>query len=304
MPWLSVLPLSLVMAYGDGFWLTSLRGAVGAIERTQSPFASWLRESTMVLPVFVFAVLGALTLALRWFGPVLRATTLAATALMVAVAGTMAGLAVLAADAAYDYHLQAGQLQRMDMKRGAGAVSLLTRQQQASLGLQVHSVSYGAGMLLVTNLVLVGWVVALRGGRLDVTSGRQRGARRLAAGLAGGSPTGRVDGLRGLLAAGLIGSALIHAAVLPEHLAEWVAAAAFFIALAAAELAVAALLAAVVLLRGESWLRRRPPLSAHVGRLAVVAVIAVSAIGIGGSGLAWLDGLGGAPTQVVMTTSR
>jgi hypothetical protein len=36
----------------------------------------------------------------------------------------------------------------------------------------------------------------------------------------------------------------------------------------------------------------------------VVAVIAVSAIGIGGSGLAWLDGLGGAPTQVVMTTSR
>ena len=43
-PWATVLPLAVLMAYADGFWLTSLRGAVGAIERTQEPFATWLRS--------------------------------------------------------------------------------------------------------------------------------------------------------------------------------------------------------------------------------------------------------------------
>ena len=42
-PWFTVVPLAVVMAYATGFWLVSLRGAIGAIERTQEPFASWLR---------------------------------------------------------------------------------------------------------------------------------------------------------------------------------------------------------------------------------------------------------------------
>ena len=83
------------MAYADGFWMISLRGAVGAIERTEEPFASWLRESTLVLPVFVFAVLGALTLALRWFGPVLRKSSTVLTALLIVAAGTAVGIAQL-----------------------------------------------------------------------------------------------------------------------------------------------------------------------------------------------------------------
>gem|GEM_PF-4959715 len=64
-PWLTALPLAAVMAYAEGFWMVSLRGAVGAIERTQQPFATWLRESTLALPLFTLAVLGALTLAAR-----------------------------------------------------------------------------------------------------------------------------------------------------------------------------------------------------------------------------------------------
>jgi len=68
-PWKTVVTLAAVLAYADGYWLVSLRGAIGAIERTDHPFASWLRESTAVLPVFVFAVLAALTLALHWFSP-------------------------------------------------------------------------------------------------------------------------------------------------------------------------------------------------------------------------------------------
>src|SRR6185312_8387396 len=156
-----------------------------------------------------------------------------------------------------------------------------------------------------------------------------------------------VDGLRLFLAAGLLGSAAIHAAVVPEHLTEWAAAGVFFIVLTAAELAVGApvvsigplavwlysrtlglpfgpepgvpeavgladvaacalevltLVLAVVLLRARGWLRLRPPASAHIRGLAVVAVIAVTAIGLGGSGLAWLDLVGGSGDQSVMTS--
>ena len=36
--WWTVLPLAALMAYGDGFWVMSLREAAGAIERMDSPF--------------------------------------------------------------------------------------------------------------------------------------------------------------------------------------------------------------------------------------------------------------------------
>ena len=35
-PWLTVVPLAVALAYADGFWLVSLRGAVGSIEATCS----------------------------------------------------------------------------------------------------------------------------------------------------------------------------------------------------------------------------------------------------------------------------
>jgi hypothetical protein len=180
-PWLTVLAMAVVLAYGDGFWMTSLRGAVGSVERTQGPFATWLRESTLVLPVFIFAVLGALTLGTRLFGPVLRRPkTVVATAMLIVAAGTMVGIAEIAASSAYDYHLQSSQLELMESMRSTdstgsmgsmdsmGSMGSTEQQQQATLGLQVRAVGYGSGLLLVTNLVLVGWVLAIRGGRLDV----------------------------------------------------------------------------------------------------------------------------------------
>jgi hypothetical protein len=355
-PWLTVLPLAVVLAYGDGFWLTSMRGAVGAIERTQGPFAIWLRESTLVLPLFIFAVLGALTLALRWFGPVLRKPrTVMATGLLVVAAGTLVAIAEMAASSAYDYHLQSSQLQQMSsMSRTSPAASALA--QQATLGLQLHALGYGAAILLVTNLVLVGWVVAIRGGRLKLST--TRGVASL--------PRSRVDDLRRFLAAGLLGCAALHAAVVPDRLTGWAdlldptSASVFFIALAAAELVVATLLltrpqpamlraaaaisfgplalygysrivgiqfgpgarvheqvgltnwaacalevstliVAVLLLRGTGWIQRRPSATAHVRWLSVVAVIAVTAIGLAGSGLPLLDDFGGTASQMVMT---
>jgi len=330
---LTVLSLAAVMAYGDGFWMMVLRGAVGAIERTQSPFSGWVVESTVALPVFVVAVLGALTLALRWFGPVLRAGTFAATALMVVVAGTLVGVGQVALNAVYDYHLESIQLQFIHVTHHASSKTLLSLQQEATLGLQFRAVGYGLAILLVTNLVLVALAIAFRGGRLDVSVP--------GAGSAGRS---RVRDLRLLLAAGFLGAAAIHAAVVPQRLGEWAVAGVFFIVLAAVELAVAALLVArrdptvllvaavvsigslalwmyshtiglpfgpragiaeqfgladiaacllaagtllvaVVLLRGRASLRR-PPVSAHLRWLALVAVIAVTMIGLGGTHLA------------------
>ena len=135
---------------------------------------------------------------------------------------------------AYDYHLQSRQLQLMDSMRQTNVGSSLAQQQQASLGLQAQAVAYGAVMLLVTNLVLVGWVVAMRGVRLNVSSARQRATRPMLA------HSTRAGDLRLFLAAGFFGSAAIHAAV-PQHLTDW-AAGVFFVVLVAAELAVATLL--------------------------------------------------------------
>jgi len=173
LPWLTVVPLAVVMAYADGFWVISLRGAVGSIQRTQEPFVSWLRDSTLVLPVFILAVLGALMLAKRWFGPVLRnLKTIVATSLLVVVAGTLVGIAAFAASSAYDYRLQTSEKpMAMTMPNGT-AMNAADQHNKSALALQVRSVGYGSGILLATNLLLVPWVVALRGGRLAISKSR------------------------------------------------------------------------------------------------------------------------------------
>jgi len=173
-PWLTVVPLAVVLAYADGFWLISLRGAAGAIERTGEPFMTWFRESTLTLPVFALAVIGALILAARWFGPVLRTwRTVVATALLIVAASTVVGIAEVAVSSAYDYYLQSAQLQLMGSMPSMSSMGSTAQLQQASLALQVRAVGYGGVLLLVTNLALVGWVVAVRGGQLDVINTRQ-----------------------------------------------------------------------------------------------------------------------------------
>jgi hypothetical protein len=240
-----------MMAYADGFWMVSLRGAVGAIERTQEPFASWLRESTVLLPVFVVAVIAAVTVALRWFGPVLAGKkAFLTTALLIAAAGTLAGTVTLAASEAWDYALQHDL---MGTLHHASSVQSVAQLDQASLGLQLAAFGYGVCLLVVTNLVVTGWTVAIRGGRLDVSrqqmAALERPPRRMRAGRA---RTGAMDliakdlsarDLRQMLAAvALFGCSAIHLAVIPDHMDHWPVASAFFVALAMAEIACGVLL--------------------------------------------------------------
>jgi hypothetical protein len=260
-PWFTVLLLAAAMAYADGFWMLSMRGATGAIERSGGAFTSWWRESTVTLPVFVVAVLGASVLAIRLFGPVLRTfRAVASGVLLVAAASSVAGIAETAVSSAYDYYLQSSQLQMIETMHGLCTSSCLTQAQQSSLDLQVRAVLFTSGLLLVTNVLLVGWLVAMRGGRLAVATvvpvdpaiivdptvpldrvGRPSVPAALETGPASGS---RADDVRLLVVACLLGAAHLHAAQIPAHLGSWPAAAGFFLLLAAADVAVVGLLLA------------------------------------------------------------
>jgi hypothetical protein len=369
-PWLTVVPFALAMAYADGFWMVALRGAVGSIDRSQEPFTTWLRESTLAVPVYLFAVLAALTLAKRWFGPALRtARPVLLTGLMIAAAGTLVGVVQLAISSVYDFKLQSDELVVMGPMHGSCSGTCLDQLQQAQILTLVKAGLIVAGLLLVSNLVLVGWILAMRGGRLNVATSRRlsdeslpvepaSGAGQYAV-LVGPRPARtRVDDVRLLLIAGLLCAAHLHVAVIPEHLTKWGSAALLLLLLAAAEVAVAALLlqrqrrvllaaavlvaliplvlwlygrtaglpfgpgagsaqsigvpgaiaailelvtllAALLLLRREGSLRRHPGASAHSRALMVLAIVAVTFIGLAGTALTWFDQPGAADNPSV-----
>jgi len=99
--------------------------------------------------------------------------TVLATALIVVAAGTLIGIYLIATSSAYDYSLQTSQAQLMSSVSDTTTTSgMSAHQNQASLGLQLKAVGYGSGLLLVTNLVAIGWVIALRGGRLNLRTAR------------------------------------------------------------------------------------------------------------------------------------
>jgi hypothetical protein len=162
--WRTVAALAVLMAYADGFWLIAVQGAVGAIERAQSPFASWLRTSTLVLPLYVLAVLAALGLARRRFGPELRsARKVLAAGLLIVAAATLFASGDLLLSAALDYWLQAGQLQFAHSVHPHGTLDALLTSTWAASNTGAR---YATAADLVTNAVVVGWVLALQGGRL------------------------------------------------------------------------------------------------------------------------------------------
>jgi hypothetical protein len=131
-----------------------------------------LRTSTLLFPVFVLAVLVALSVARRRAGVSLRAprAVLVAAGLIV-VAATFVGTAAIAVSTAYDYHLQVAQLQHTAALHGhahglSGAAAVRVAQ-QATLRVDLLALRDAGRLVLGANLVIVGWVTALRGGRID-----------------------------------------------------------------------------------------------------------------------------------------
>ena len=350
-PWAAVLTFAVLLATADWFWVIALRGAVGATERTSAPFVSWLQGSALLTPLFACAVLAALAVASRWFGPVLGGRrSVLVTGLLIVAAGTLAGAGTLLVSGAYDYRLQLDMLDHM-LPMGVQCLeSCQQLQKDATTTLQLKALGFGSLILLVTNLVLVAWLVALRGGRLTVGKPQPPGPGPrvgpstwhseiqlcLAAGLVGTGTVLAVHATADLIGSVVAAMLLVILATLQlvmAHIATtcpgkpaWVASAALAAALpllwiyaysfrnplesvlgspgsvglvdgAIGVLEIATLMAAVVLLSRPAWLRRAPA-SPHAGKLGVVAIVAVTAIGVGGSGLAMFDlgGLDESPT--------
>jgi len=115
------------------------------------------------------------------------------TALLMVVVGTAVGVAAATANAAYNYHLQGNQLELAHTTHSTAVTGEVTHDHpgatasvpsgdctgtclavRQTLGVHVRGVELASGILLVSNLLLVGWVVALRGGQLDAPTTRRR----------------------------------------------------------------------------------------------------------------------------------
>lgn len=189
---LTVGPIALLAAFAGGFIVVSLQGAVGAVERVGDPFRRWVATSLLLVPVYVLAVLGAVALARWWFADTRFCRLLYATAVVTMIAATsMAGVLTVATSAAYDYRLQSARLERAaavvdDLTAGAPAVAasdpgtsvqvsvcLVCESRRKTLETHVRAGTLASIVTLVTNSVLVLWVIALRGGQLWIDGPRR-----------------------------------------------------------------------------------------------------------------------------------
>src|SRR6476660_8382705 len=111
--WWTVGVVAAVLAAADGFWATSVRGAVGYIENVQEPFHDWLLYLAVMGPLFVAVVAGALWLAHRLAGRRHGFVRIAVAAAIVVAATTVLALGQVALTAVYDYHSQQAQIALM-----------------------------------------------------------------------------------------------------------------------------------------------------------------------------------------------
>jgi hypothetical protein len=176
--WPTIILFAVVISYVNGFWVTSLQGAIGSLSRSEPPFGRWLRDSTIMLPLYTAAVLIAVLLARRWFGRSKRTLVRAAGAAMLIIAVcTLVGIVEVANSSAYDYQLQTEHIERVDgfnhTEHTASASDAETdacvgvcAAKQSTLGLHIRAVTKASALLLITNMLLVTWLLAVGGDRL------------------------------------------------------------------------------------------------------------------------------------------
>jgi hypothetical protein len=178
--WLTIAFFAVVLAFGDGFWVTSVQGTVGAIERNDPPLSRWLRDSTLMLPLFFLAVLAAVLLSRRWFGNSRsRLVKFGATALLIMIMSSAVAITEVSASSAYDYRLQSRALVShhafhqtiADPAPGAatqtnGGCTGICAEKQLTLNAHLKALRVASIVLLLSNAVLVLWVMALRSDRM------------------------------------------------------------------------------------------------------------------------------------------
>jgi hypothetical protein len=184
LPWVTATALAVLLAFADGFWLTTVQGAVGSIQRSQDPFAHWLRDSAISFPLFLVAVVTCLVLARRRFGTALqRPRHVVAAGLLVAAAATGVGIVEMSASAALDYQLQSAELRQVELTHATAHSHSTTdpcnatcHAERETLSGDVRAIGYAAAFVAATNVVVVGWVLAMSGGSLAARTSRRRPA--------------------------------------------------------------------------------------------------------------------------------
>lgn len=190
---LTVGLVAVLAAVADGFIVISLQGAVGAVERVGDPFRRWITASVLLVPAHVLAVLGAVALARWWFADTRFRRLLFATTMVTMIAVTsLVGVVTVAGSAAYDYRLQSARLERTaatvdSLTAGSPAVAAsqpgtssvtvsvctVCESRRKTLETHVRAGTLASVITLITNTVLVAWVIALRGGQLWIDRPRR-----------------------------------------------------------------------------------------------------------------------------------
>ncbi|MEZ5412204.1 MAG: hypothetical protein R2761_29500 [Acidimicrobiales bacterium] len=187
---LTVGLVAVLTAFADGFFVISLQGAVGAVERVGDPFRRWITTSVLLVPAYCLAVLGAVALARWWFADSRHRRLLYASALVTMIgATTIAGVVTVAGSSAYDYHLQSARIERVatqteeltgrpsseaaSPRSVRVSVCVECEARRRTLESHVRGGTFASLLTLVTNTVLVVWIVALRGGQLWIDGTRR-----------------------------------------------------------------------------------------------------------------------------------
>lgn len=179
--WWTLAVMAVVLAYADGFLLTSLTGAVGAIQRTQSPFQAWLVQSAVMIPFFLLAELAVLWFVRRRHGAAFTSTKqMLTSALLIAVAATIVGVAGVAVSSAFDFRLQTNLIVAGSAYHDHGIVTPVDANACTDVCDEIHQtlngdlkgVGFAGPALLVINVVLIGWMLMAFGGRLGAAPKR------------------------------------------------------------------------------------------------------------------------------------
>jgi hypothetical protein len=189
--WTTVAVLAVFLAFADGFVLLAFQGAVGAVERQSQPFQRWIVASLLLVPFFAAAVVVAMILTRRWAGKLSRRWVKGGVALLLIVAtSALLGASVEAVSGAYDYSLQSRHIDLMVSTHSLhntgkslfGQDTTLTtpkcgaacKQKHDTIVVHIRSVFMAAKYMLMINLVLTAWLLAIRGGRLWAAPKRKR----------------------------------------------------------------------------------------------------------------------------------
>ena len=111
--WWTVGLFALLLAAADGFWATSVRGAVGFIQNVDQPFHDWLFYLAVMLPIFAATIYLAIRLAQRFAAGRSGLVRVTLAAALVVVVTTVVAIAQISLTAVYDYHSQQAQIALM-----------------------------------------------------------------------------------------------------------------------------------------------------------------------------------------------